>query len=111
MSTIERIHVEIDELSARRGELWNRLAEGRDIEPAVLGSKFPDQAARVADQAVDQRDVGTVHFRLDLVELRDVFGHGHVAFEAGRRRVSSGGSAGIARAGQGDARGAELFGA
>ena len=30
MSTIERIHVEIDELSARRGELWNRLAEGRD---------------------------------------------------------------------------------
>jgi FtsZ-binding cell division protein ZapB len=30
MSTIERIHVEIDELSERRGELWNRLAEGRD---------------------------------------------------------------------------------
>ena len=30
MSTIERIHVEIDELSERRGQLWNRLAEGRD---------------------------------------------------------------------------------
>jgi hypothetical protein len=30
MSTIERIHVEIDELSERRGLLWNRLAEGRD---------------------------------------------------------------------------------
>ena len=30
MSTIERIHVEIDELSERRGQLWNRLSEGRD---------------------------------------------------------------------------------
>jgi hypothetical protein len=30
MSTIERIHLEIDELSERRGELWNRLSEGRD---------------------------------------------------------------------------------
>jgi hypothetical protein len=30
MSTIERIHVEIDKLSARRGELWHRLSEGRD---------------------------------------------------------------------------------
>jgi hypothetical protein len=34
MSTIERIHVEIDELSARRGDLWNRLAEGRDTSVA-----------------------------------------------------------------------------
>jgi hypothetical protein len=30
MSTIERIHVEIDELSARRLDLWHRLSEGRD---------------------------------------------------------------------------------
>jgi hypothetical protein len=30
MSTIERIHLEIDELSERRVQLWNRLAEGRD---------------------------------------------------------------------------------
>lgn len=30
MSTIERIHVEIDELSERRGQLWTRLSEGRD---------------------------------------------------------------------------------
>ena len=30
MSTIERIHVEIDELSERRVELWIRLSEGRD---------------------------------------------------------------------------------
>jgi hypothetical protein len=30
MSTIEHIHVEIDQLSARRRELWNRLSEGRD---------------------------------------------------------------------------------
>ena len=30
MSTIERIHVEIDELSERRGQLWNRLSEGRN---------------------------------------------------------------------------------
>jgi len=30
MSTIERIHLEIDELSERRVELWIRLSEGRD---------------------------------------------------------------------------------
>ena len=30
MSTIERIHVEIDELSERRVQLWHRLSEGRD---------------------------------------------------------------------------------
>ena len=30
MSTIERIHVEIDELSERRTELWHLLSEGRD---------------------------------------------------------------------------------
>jgi hypothetical protein len=32
MSTIEKIHAEIDELSERRTELWNRLSEGRDSE-------------------------------------------------------------------------------
>jgi hypothetical protein len=30
MSTIEQIHVEIDELSERRTDLWHRLSEGRD---------------------------------------------------------------------------------
>ena len=30
MSTIERIHVEIDDLSERRLELWHRLSAGRD---------------------------------------------------------------------------------
>ena len=30
MSTIERIHAEIDELSERRAELWHLLSEGRD---------------------------------------------------------------------------------
>ena len=30
MSTIERIHLEIDALSERRVQLWNRLSEGRD---------------------------------------------------------------------------------
>jgi hypothetical protein len=32
MSTIEKIHAEIDELSERRTGLWNRLSEGRDSE-------------------------------------------------------------------------------
>jgi hypothetical protein len=30
MSTIDKIHAEIDELSERRTELWNRLSAGRD---------------------------------------------------------------------------------
>ena len=30
MNTIDLIHDEIDELSERRGELWNRLSQGRD---------------------------------------------------------------------------------
>ena len=30
MSTIDQIHAQIDELSERRTELWNRLAEGLD---------------------------------------------------------------------------------
>ncbi len=30
MTTIERIHAEIDELSERRAELWHRLSDGRD---------------------------------------------------------------------------------
>jgi hypothetical protein len=34
MSTIERIHLEIDQLSERRGELWQRLSEGRDTTAA-----------------------------------------------------------------------------
>ncbi len=34
MSTIERIHLEIDKLSERRGELWQRLSEGRDSTAA-----------------------------------------------------------------------------
>jgi PAS domain-containing protein len=34
MSTIEKIHAEIDDLSRRRGELWHRLSEGRDPEAA-----------------------------------------------------------------------------
>jgi hypothetical protein len=34
MTTIERIHEEIDGLSERRTRLWNSLSEGRD--PAVV---------------------------------------------------------------------------
>jgi hypothetical protein len=34
MTTIDQIHAEIDELSERRGELWHRLSEGRDLESA-----------------------------------------------------------------------------
>jgi hypothetical protein len=34
MSTIEKIHAEIDDLSRRRGELWHRLSESRDPEAA-----------------------------------------------------------------------------
>ena len=34
MGTIELIHAEIDELSERRGDLWNRLSEGRDPDVA-----------------------------------------------------------------------------
>ncbi len=30
MTTIERIHAEIDELSERRADLWHRLSDGRD---------------------------------------------------------------------------------
>lgn len=30
MTTIARIHSEIDELSARRADLWHRLSQGRD---------------------------------------------------------------------------------
>ena len=30
MSTIERIHSQIDDLSERRTDLWHRLSEGRD---------------------------------------------------------------------------------
>jgi hypothetical protein len=32
MSSIPRIHVEIDALSERRTELWNRLSDGLDPE-------------------------------------------------------------------------------
>jgi hypothetical protein len=42
MSTIERIHVEIDELSERRTELWHLLSEGRD--PALAEERL-DRAA------------------------------------------------------------------
>jgi hypothetical protein len=34
MTTIERIHAEIEDLSARRGGLWHRLSEGRDPDAA-----------------------------------------------------------------------------
>jgi hypothetical protein len=44
MSTIERIHVEIDELSERRGQLWNRLSEGRD---SILQLELKDVEARL----------------------------------------------------------------
>lgn len=44
MSTIERIHVEIDELSERRGQLWNRLAEGRD---SILQQELKNLEARL----------------------------------------------------------------
>ena len=44
MSTIESIHVEIDELSARRVELWNRLARGRDSD---LQQELKDLEARL----------------------------------------------------------------
>ena len=32
MNTIAQIHVEIDELSERRVQLWNSLSQGRDPE-------------------------------------------------------------------------------
>ena len=44
MSTIERIHVEIDELSERRGQLWNRLSEGRD---SILQQELKNLEARL----------------------------------------------------------------
>jgi len=31
MSTMTKIHAEIDELSERRVDLWNSLSEGRDL--------------------------------------------------------------------------------
>ncbi len=34
MTTMTRIHLEIDELSAERADLWHRLSQGRD--PSVL---------------------------------------------------------------------------
>ena len=43
MSTMTKIHVEIDELSERRVELWNSLSEGRD--PAVI-----DEIKSIDDQ-------------------------------------------------------------
>jgi hypothetical protein len=43
MSTIERIHLEIDKLSERRGELWQRLSEGRDTTAAQELKELEEQ--------------------------------------------------------------------
>lgn len=44
MSTIETIHAEIDELSARRAELWHVLAECRD---EAVAQELKDLEARL----------------------------------------------------------------
>ena len=46
MSTIERIHVEIDELSERRIQLWHRLSAGRD---SSVQQELKDLEARLDD--------------------------------------------------------------
>jgi hypothetical protein len=46
MSTIEKIHSEIDELSDRRTELWHLLSEGRD---PVLAEELKQLEARLEE--------------------------------------------------------------
>ena len=52
MSTIERIHTQIDELSARRTELWHRLSEGRDPTAA---EQLRELDARLEDLWAEHR--------------------------------------------------------
>src|SRR5439155_5532262 len=45
------------------------LLERRDVEPTIARRLLADQAARVADQALHQRDLGTVDAGFDPVQL------------------------------------------
>jgi hypothetical protein len=47
MTTIECIHAEIDELSERRTELWNRLSLGRDPDVAQQLKSLDERLANL----------------------------------------------------------------
>src|SRR5205807_1609337 len=88
-----------------------RLAQCRDVEPAVSRSLLADEPTGIVDQTVDQRDVGGVHLGFDAVQLGHVAGHGQVCFEPAGGSIGSGSRARVTRAGQRDAARTELSGA
>ena len=49
MKNIADIHAEIDRLTARRGELWHTLAEGRNPEVAAEIKAIEEQLTRLWD--------------------------------------------------------------
>jgi hypothetical protein len=50
VDTLQNIRDEIERLSERRGELWHRLAHGRDAQTAAELKELDDQIAGLWDE-------------------------------------------------------------